>query len=159
MWEGNVTQYQYDDFGRRFKVISPDTGTTTYVYDEAGNVIQKTDAKGTVVNYTYDALNRVTSVQFSDSTQNITYTYDSTQVSNGIGRLTGRTDSSGSYKFWYDAQGNLTKEEKTIGIVPIDYVQFSLNLVQFVCGLDAEGVLPQLDLNHHNGNFRPVCRN
>ena len=114
----NITQYQYDDFGRRFKVISPDTGTTTYVYDEAGNIIQKTDARGTVVNYTYDALNRLTAVQFpADSTQNITYTYDSTSVTYGIGRLTGRTDPSGSYTFYYDAQGNLTKEEKTISSV------------------------------------------
>ena len=109
---------QYDDFGRRIKVISPDTGTTTYSHDEAGNVSQKTDARGTVVNYTYDALNRITSVQFpADSTQNITYTYDSTSVTNGKGRLTGRTDPSGTYTFYYDARGNLTKEEKTISSV------------------------------------------
>ena len=111
----NTTQYQYDDFGRRFKVISPDTGTTQYKHDEAGNIIQKTDARGTVVNYTYDTLNRLTAVQFpADSTQNITHTYDSTSVTYGKGRLTGRTDFSGSYTFYYDAQGNLTKEEKTI---------------------------------------------
>jgi RHS repeat-associated protein len=115
--KGNVTQYQYDDFGRRMKTISPDTGTTTYVYDETGNPIQKTDAKGTVVNYAYDALNRVTSIQFSDPSQNIAYTYDSTSVTYGIGRLTGRTDSSGSYTFYYDAQGNMIKEEKTISNV------------------------------------------
>ncbi len=114
----NATQYQYDDFGRRIKVISPDTGTTTYSHDEAGNVSQKTDARGAVVNYTYDALNRVTAVQFpADSTQNITYTYDSTSVTYGKGRLTGRTDLSGSYTFYYDVRGNLTKEEKTISSV------------------------------------------
>jgi RHS repeat-associated protein len=115
--KGNTTQYQYDDFGRRMKTISPDTGTTTYVYDEAGNLIQKTDAKGTMVNYTYDVLNRVTFVQFSDPSQNIAYTYDSTSVTYGIGRFTGRTDSSGSYTFYYDAQGNMIKEEKTISNV------------------------------------------
>ena len=116
--KGNITSYQYDDFGRRFKVISPNTGTTTYVYDEAGNIIQKTDAKGAVVNYTYDALNRVTSPQFpADSTQNITYSYDSASVTYGKGRLTGRTDLSGSYTFYYDAQGNMTEEEKTINNV------------------------------------------
>ena len=116
--KGNTTQYQYDDFGRRFKVISPDTGTTLYRHDEAGNIIQKTDARGTVVNYIYDALNRVTAVQFAaDPTQNITYTYDSTSVTYGKGRLTGRTDPSGSYTFHYDAQGNLGKEEKTINSI------------------------------------------
>ena len=115
--KSNITQYQYDDFGRRIKVISPDTGTTIYRHDEAGNINQRSDARGTEVSYTYDALNRITAAQFTDSTQNITYTYDSTSVTNGKGRLTGRTDSSGTYTFYYDAQGNLTKEEKTISTV------------------------------------------
>ena len=66
----------------------------------------------------YDALKRLTAVQFpADSTQNITYTYDSTSDTYGKGRLTGRTDPSGSYTFHYDAQGNITKEEKTISSV------------------------------------------
>ena len=112
---GNTTQYVFDDFGRKNKTISPDTGTTTYGYDEAGNVIQQVDANETVINYYYDALNRLTSIQFPlDSTQNITYTYDSTAVTYGIGRLTGRTDPSGSYTFRYDAHGNLTREVKII---------------------------------------------
>jgi len=116
--KANLSEYQYDGFQRRFEIISPDTGTTTYSHDEAGNIIQKTDARGTVVNYTYDALNRITSVQFpADPTQNITFTYDSTSVTYGIGRLTGRTDPSGSYTFYYDVHGNLTKEEKTINSV------------------------------------------
>jgi RHS repeat-associated protein len=115
--KGNITQYQYDDFGRRNQTASPDTGTTKYLYDEVGNLIQRTDAKGIVVNYTYDALNRVTSVQFSDPSQNIAYTYDSTSVTYRIGKLTGRTDSSGSYTFYYDAQGNMIKEEKNISNV------------------------------------------
>jgi len=123
----NTTQYQYDDFRRRFKVISPDTGTTAYVHDEAGNISQKTDARGTVVHYTYDALNRITAIQFpADSTQNITYSYDSTSVTYGKERLTGRTDSSGSYTFYYDARGNVTKEEKTINSV-LYTTQYSYN--------------------------------
>jgi RHS repeat-associated protein len=113
----NVTSYSYDDFGRRIKVISPDTGTAVYSHDEAGNINQRSDARGTEVSYTYDALNRITATQFTDSTQDIAYTYDSTQVSNGIGRLTARTDPSGSYTFYYDVRGNLTKEEKTISSV------------------------------------------
>jgi len=113
---GNVTSYYNDDFGRKNQNGSPDTGTTDYFYDEAGNLLQRFDAKETVVNYTYDALNRLTAIQFpSDPSQNVTFTYDSTSVTYGIGRLTGRTDPSGSYTFYYNAQGNLTREEKTIG--------------------------------------------
>ncbi len=115
---GNITRYWSDDFGRRNQTGSPDTGTTDYLYDGAGNLIQRFDAKGTVVNYTYDELNRFTAIQFpSDPNQNVTFTYDSTQVTYGIGRLTGRVDPSGSYAFYYDAQGNLNKEEKTINSI------------------------------------------
>jgi RHS repeat-associated protein len=113
--KNNTTQYLYDDFGRKNQTNSPDTGTTRYEYDGAGNLTKRVDANGTTVNYTYDALNRLTAIQFpSDPNQNVTFTYDSTSVTYGIGRLTGRTDPSGSYTFYYDAQGNLSKEEKTI---------------------------------------------
>jgi RHS repeat-associated protein len=117
--KGNTTYYYYnDDFGRRNQTGSPETGTTKYVYDETGNLIQKTDAKGTVVNYIYDALNRLTAIQFpSDPNQNVTFTYDSTSVTYGVGRLTGRTDPSGSYTFYYNAQGNLTREVKTVNSI------------------------------------------
>ena len=119
--DGSITQYWFDPSGRKSKTISPDTGTTKFLYDEAGNLKQKTDAKGTVVNYTYDALNRLTSVQFpSDPSQNITYIYDSLSVTYGIGRLTGMTDPSGTYAFHYDAQGNLSREEKNI--LGINYI-------------------------------------
>lgn len=112
---GNNTQYWSDDFGRKNQANSPDTGITDYLYDEAGNLLQRYDAKETTVNYAYDALNRLTAIQFPlDPNQNVTFTYDSTSVTYGIGRLTGRTDPSGSYTFYYDANGNLTKEEKTI---------------------------------------------
>jgi RHS repeat-associated protein len=115
---GNITQYYNDDFGRKNQTTSPDTGITDYLYDEGGNLTQRFDANETVVNYTYDALNRLTAIQFpSDPNQNITFTYDSTSVTYGIGRLTGRTDPSGSYTFYYDAHGNLNKEEKTIGSI------------------------------------------
>ncbi len=115
---GNVTSYYNDDFGRKNQTGSPDTGTTDYLYDEAGNLVHRYDAKETEVIYTYDALNRLTAIQFpADPTQNVTFTYDSTSVTYGIGRLTGRVDPSGSYTFYYNAHGNLTREEKTVNSV------------------------------------------
>jgi len=116
---GNITHYFNDDFGRKNQSGSPDTGTTDYLYDEAGNLLQRFDAKETVVNYTYDSLNRLTAIQFpSDPNQNVFFTYDLTSVTYGVGRLTGRTDPSGSYTFYYDTNGNLTREDKTIGSIP-----------------------------------------
>ena len=46
----------------------PDVGTTIHRYDAAGNRIQCTDARGVVVQYTYDALNRRASVVYPGST-------------------------------------------------------------------------------------------
>lgn len=87
--KGTVTEYPTDDFGNRAETISPDTGTATYLHDEAGNLVQQVDSKGTVINTTYDALNRLAAVHFpSDPGRNIAYTYDSASVAFGIGRLT-----------------------------------------------------------------------
>ena len=116
---GHTTTYVYDDFGRKNGTISPDTGTTSYEYDEAGNLVKRTDAEGTVLNYVYDALNRLTYINFPGTEEDVTFrydTYDDPQPpdSYGIGRLTGRMDPSGSYVFHYDAHGRLKREEKTI---------------------------------------------
>jgi RHS repeat-associated protein len=122
-----VTHYASDDFGNRYQTVSPDTGTMAYSYDEAGNVTQQVDAKGTVITYTYDALNRLTAIQFPlDSSQNIGYTYDATTVTYGKGTLTGRTDTSGQYTYHYDVQGNLAKEEKIVSGVTYT-TQFAYN--------------------------------
>jgi YD repeat-containing protein len=56
---------------------SPDTGTTTFVYDSAGNVSSHTDARGKVTNTAYDALNRPTAVTYPTQTAlNTVYAYD-----------------------------------------------------------------------------------
>ena len=130
----SVTQYQFDDFGKKNVTASPETNTTQHTYDAAGNLTQRIDGKGTVVNYTYDALNRLTAIQFpSDTTQNVTFTYDvydtndpPPSVSFGIGRLTKRIDPSGTYVFYYDAQGNPTTERKTVNNV-FYITQYSYN--------------------------------
>jgi YD repeat-containing protein len=55
---GNVTTYEYDDFGRMIRQVSPVSGTTTYSYDAAGNLTSTTDANGAATARTYDAANR-----------------------------------------------------------------------------------------------------
>jgi RHS repeat-associated protein len=78
--------------------------------DKAGNVTQRTDARSVVTNYTYDALNRLTSVSYpSDSTLNATLTYDLSSGcgSAGIGQLCSVTDASGTTAYTYDLAGNV----------------------------------------------------
>jgi YD repeat-containing protein len=62
--------------------------STGYQYDNNGNLTQKTDARGVISTYVYDALNRNTTVNYSDTTSinpDITRVYD--MATNGKGRL------------------------------------------------------------------------
>lgn len=108
---GLTTQYQYNALGDLKQQVSPDTETTTHTLDAAGNVLTRTNADGTSATYTYDALNRVTQISYSDG-QVETFTYD--QGTNGLGRLTGISDSSGTTAYAYDAHGRVTQETRVI---------------------------------------------
>jgi RHS repeat-associated protein len=99
--------------------VSPDTGTTSYSYDEAGNLRYKVQ-NGTSIEYQYDDLGRLTNILYSDSTQNVTMTYDSGAGNNLPGRLASVTDPSGVTRYSYDADGRLESETRTIG--GVDYV-------------------------------------
>lgn len=109
------TIYRNGDSGGRLMTISPDTGTSTYAYDEAGNLLSSTNANAVTTTRAYDVLDRLVSVGYSDSTLNLSYSYDSPAVAYGIGRRTGMTDPSGASVFGYDRRGFLTTERKTIG--------------------------------------------
>ena len=53
------TVYDRNGLGDLTGIHSPDTGTTTFTLDAAGNRLTRTDARGVVTTYTYDALNRL----------------------------------------------------------------------------------------------------
>jgi YD repeat-containing protein len=109
---GHTTRYDYDELGNLKTLTSPDTGVTQFTYDEAGNLKTRIDARGVETRYTYDALNRVLKVIYpSSTTENITYTYDSTANGNlGKGRLTGIQDPSGTSQWQYNYLGQLTQK-------------------------------------------------
>jgi len=116
-----VTGYTVDGLGNLTQQASPDTGTTTNAYDSAGNLLTQTDAKGQTTSYAYDALNRVTSTTFQDGSKQA-YAYD--QGANGLGRLTGITETDPSSQvtdqiaYAYDSHGRVTTETRTInGVV------------------------------------------
>ena len=78
-------------YGPISDITEPITGNSAwsvkYSYDANGNLTQKTDARGIVSTYAYDALNRNTTINYSDTTTNpdVTRTYDG--ATNGRGRL------------------------------------------------------------------------
>ncbi len=108
--KGAETHYTYNALGDLLQLNSPDTGITTYTYDEAGNRNSMIDARGITVNYQYDALNRLTMVDYADNSQDVAHTYDTCTY--GIGRLCKTQDQSGIINYNYDIFGNLITESR-----------------------------------------------
>jgi YD repeat-containing protein len=59
-------------------------------YDANGNLVQKTDARGVVISYGYDALNRMLSKTYPAGTSSSCYQYDASSVPGAAGNLVGR---------------------------------------------------------------------
>ncbi|MFY9619573.1 MAG: RHS repeat-associated core domain-containing protein [Pyrinomonadaceae bacterium] len=109
--------FTYDSLKRPTSTWNPESGTISYQYDNNGNVIQKTDARGIVTSFLpYDALNRPTTKNYSDGTPSVTYSYDSTSISNGKGRLASVTSNVSTYSYsGYDGMGRPLGGTQTIG--------------------------------------------
>src|SRR5204863_3276008 len=103
--QGNQTRaFKYDGEGHLLferipemtASINDGTGTywtTKYTYTTFGAVAAKQDARGVIITYGYDNLNRLTSISYNasgatgvDSTNNVAYNYDTSQTSatNGL---------------------------------------------------------------------------
>jgi RHS repeat-associated protein len=98
-----TTTYTYDPLDHLASSTDPLERKTTYVYDAVGNLKSKTDPEGRTTTDTYDSANRLTKIAYSDG---VTPT-----VENGYdpdGRLTSRTDGTGSSSFSFDSLGRLT---------------------------------------------------
>lgn len=86
--------------------VSGTLWSTCYSYDGNGNLISKIDNRGIQISYGYDALNRLLSKTYSDSTPSATFTYDSSTISgsaNAVGLLTQAKTTSGSTTLAQDA--------------------------------------------------------
>lgn len=108
------TVYAYDGLSNLVRHISPDSGSAKNAFDAAGNLIQSTDARNITRAYTYDALNRVTSLSTGNLSEAVTYAYDEANAITGcsasypVGRLTRVVENSVTTTYCYDARGNVT---------------------------------------------------
>jgi len=181
-----VRRFTYDSLSRLLSSSNPESNTaldangnavrvlTTYSYDLAGNLLQKTspapNQTGTAtqtISYCYDPLNRMIGKAYSAQscplvTPVVTYTYDA--GANGIGHLTGLADQAGSGLYSYDSLGRLSNEIRTIaGIsksMSYDYhLGGSLKALHYPSGAsvtyapDSAGRVSQVEDNGNSINY------
>jgi RHS repeat-associated protein len=102
------TGYRYDSLGELVTQTAPDTSAapsgqvTTYSFDSAGNELTEENPDGVTATNTYSPLNQLASVNYSNSTHNVTYDYDAN------GNQTAMIDGSGSSSFTFDPFNELT---------------------------------------------------
>jgi YD repeat-containing protein len=110
---GNTTAYTVDGLGKIALVASPDTGNTQNTFDSFGNLKTSTDARGAVSTFSYDVLNRVTSIAYANgslSSPTTTFSYDGdggTVQPYDLGHLTSIADESGTTRLSYNGFGDV----------------------------------------------------
>ena len=98
---GRSWSYAYDGAGRLLTMNVPGGGTHTYTYDDAGQRVGASYPGGASAAYAFDPAGRLT--QRTDTTGTLDLDYDD------LGRLTGATDGAGQAATWtYNAAGRIT---------------------------------------------------
>ena len=116
-----ATRYTYDAYGDLTSTTDPDGDVTSATYDDLGNQLSTTDARGYTTSYAYDADNELTGVTLP-STGTESYTYDgdgnkltfvdaraktTTYTYDALDRLSSVEDSnSHTTSYTYDPAGN-----------------------------------------------------
>ncbi len=175
------TSYAYDAANRQTSMTLPLNRQWAYGYDVAGNRTEVVDANGNSTQtpgdgtstYTYDRAGRLTAIDYSDSTPDVTYTYDAVdnriQTTDGSGtqsysydgvnRLTQVMRGTDTFAYTYDLAGNLTRRTYPDSTV-VDYTyDDDSRLASVVSGgqtttyaYDAAGQLTQATLPSVNGH-------
>jgi RHS repeat-associated protein len=92
-------EFAYDAVGRRTG-MSRGGHAMSFAYDAVGNRTQRTDYNGATTNYTFNDLNRLTTIAYPDST-GTTYTYDA------LSRMATAVNENGTVSFTYDNRGRI----------------------------------------------------
>jgi RHS repeat-associated protein len=130
--EGNTTTYAYDGHDRLQRVSYPDktsdgvSSATDYeelTYDVNGNTTQRRLRDGQLINFGYDALDRVTLKDLPASEVDVSFSYDLqgdplsttqgsstlTHVWDALGRNLSETSLQGTMSYSYDESGRRTR--------------------------------------------------
>lgn len=115
-YDGAITTMEYDNWGRKTKIVDSSAGTYTYKYNAFNEIREETTPKGTTT-YTLNPVGKVvTKSVIGDNTSiTSTYTYDPTNKWLTNIAVTNPNDGNGNFAYSYDA---VTKQlNRTIEII------------------------------------------
>ncbi len=125
--------FSYCSLSRLLTAQNPESGTIAYVYDDNGNLTQKTDARGVVTSYTYDNINRVKQRSYTTVpgigtvTPTVSYTYDN--LTNRKGQLTKVENANSTTEYLeYDILNRVKKSKQTTDGTEYDPMEYTYNL-------------------------------
>lgn len=96
--QGTQTRtFVYNSLSQLVSASNPENGTTTYQYDNEGNLSVRTDARGVSTHFAYDALNRPTRRWYNGSSSTSSTAHNSPALPSGVG-------ASNETTFYYDSQ-------------------------------------------------------
>jgi YD repeat-containing protein len=125
----------FDHLGRKWKVTDPDLGTWTFTYDANGNITSQTDAKGNIITFAYDPINRMIKKTYPGNARGglttardyVLNNYDTLTIggtnsiacpsgsSNSyLGKIVMTLDTSGESSSCYDKRGRVIKDRKAV---------------------------------------------
>lgn len=116
--------------------LTDGTGTSTYSYDALGRLISQSDGSGATTTYTYDNQGNLTSISYPNSDPlRVTYTY------NAANQMTSETDWQGNkFIFSYDKSGNLISQSYP-NSVDATYTYNALNQISSIQDASGSNIL------------------
>lgn len=121
--KNHTTAYTYDALNRPKSMTSPTGQRWEYAYDPASNLTSMTDAFGNqtplegdgITRYRYDALSRLTEVDYSDATPDVSFVYDQND------NLSSMSDGHGIESYSYDDRDHLTVVTRDTSVLGYAY--------------------------------------
>jgi RHS repeat-associated protein len=160
--EGRIWQFVYDAANRLASVTSPTGRVWSYAYTPTGVIRSKTLPSGNAtpeagdgtITYSYDAADRLTRIDHSDATPDVTFTYDAS--SNVISMV----DGMGTESYAYDALDRMTEVRRGTDVFSYTY-DAAGNVgsrtypggTRFTYGYDDEGRLASVTVGVHTTTY------
>jgi RHS repeat-associated protein len=130
---GQLRTFVYDALSRSTSQTTPEAGTVTFTYNDASEVLKRTDARGVETHYKYDSLNRPVQVWYTGvggddagttrpalpsgvaATSDVTISYNAYASSqSGNGQVSQVTDQAGNETYVYDSLARLLLKTRVI---------------------------------------------